>query len=134
MGVDVAGGNVFQLIYQLLSELSNWNWLTVAIGVGGILFMIYPKRLFTAMPCALILLVVGMVCSGIWGAQGYGVDVISSIPQGLPPLTLPAFSTDELAGLLPVAVTVALMGYVGTMSICKSGRIPSCSPLTEDAW
>ena len=34
VGVDVAGGNVFQLIYQLLSELSNWNWLTVAIGVG----------------------------------------------------------------------------------------------------
>jgi SulP family sulfate permease len=125
VGVDVAGGNVFQLIYQLLSELSNWNWLTVAIGVGGILFMIYPKRLFTAMPCALILLVVGMVCSGIWGAQGYGVDVISSIPQGLPPLTLPAFSTDELAGLLPVAVTVALMGYVGTMSICKSQESPT---------
>ncbi|MGK0499683.1 MAG: SulP family sulfate permease [Oceanicoccus sp.] len=125
VGVDVVGGNVFELLYQLLVKIRQWNWLTVAVGLFGLWFMIYPKRMFPSMPVALILLVVGMIVSGIWGLQTYGVDVISSIPQGLPSLTVPNLSMDEILTLLPVAITVALMGYVGTMSICKSQEAPT---------
>jgi SulP family sulfate permease len=125
LGVDVAGGNIFALVYQLIQQIAQWNWITVAMGVAGLLFMIYPKKLFPGIPYALILLVVGMICSGIWDAQSYGVDVISSIPQGLPAMTMPHITLGELAGLVPVAMTVALMGYVGTMSICKSQEKPT---------
>lgn len=125
VGVHVAGGNVFQIILQLLQKFADWNWLTVGIGLLGLWFMIYPKRFFKSLPCALLLMIIGMLCSGIWGAQNYGVDVISSVPQGLPSLTVPRLSMSELAGLLPVALTVALMGYVGTMSICKSQEKPT---------
>lgn len=120
LGVDVAGGNIFQLVFQLLQQFDQWNWLTIGIGVLGLLFMIYPKKLMPGLPCALILLVLGMVCSGIWDARSYAVDVISEIPQGLPAMAVPQLSWAELADLIPVAMTVALMGYVGTMSICKS--------------
>ena len=89
LGVDVDGGNIFVLVYQLIGEFSEWNWVTIGIGIAGLLFMIYPKKLLPGLPVALILLVVGMICSGIWDAQSYGVDVISSIPQGLPALVVP---------------------------------------------
>lgn len=125
LGVDVAGGNVFQLIYQLFQQLGNWNWVTIGIGLAGLWFMIYPRRFLPALPVALVLMVLGMLLSGLGDAQGYGVDVISSVPQGLPSLTVPTLSIDEFAGLLPVAMTVALMGYVGTMSICKSQEKPT---------
>lgn len=120
LGVEVEGGNIFSLCYQLLMAMSQWNWVTVAIGIAGVLFMIYPKKLFPKLPCAIILLAVGMVCGGLFELQSYGVNVINSVPQGLPALSVPQLSLAQVAELMPLALTVALMGYVGTMSICKS--------------
>ncbi len=125
LGIDVVGGNIFELLYQLVLEMNNWNWVTIGIGLAGLLFMIYPKKLWPGLPYSLILLVVGMICSGLWNIQGYGVDVVSSIPQGLPALSIPQTSLADLKDLVPVAMTVALMGYVGTMSICKSQENPT---------
>jgi len=125
VGVQVEPGNIFTLIFQLIQKIAQWNWVTVSIGVIGLLFMIYPKRIFSSPPYALILLIAGMFCAGTWNLSHYGVEVIASIPQGLPSLTVPSLSLDELLSLIPVAITVALMGYVGTMSICKSQEKPN---------
>ena len=125
LGVEVTGGNVFTLMYQLLGQFGHWNWVTVGIGLIGLLFIIYSKKFLPGLPSALILLIAGMLCSGIWDAQSFGVDVIASIPQGLPKLAVPDISAGELGDLLPVAMTVALMGYVGTISICKSQERPT---------
>jgi len=125
VGVQVESGNIFSLIFQLIQEIAQWNWVTVSIGVIGLLFMIYPKKIFSSPPYALILLIAGMFCAGTWNLSQYGVEVIASIPQGLPSLTVPSLSLDEFLSLIPVAITVALMGYVGTMSICKSQEKPS---------
>ena len=125
LGVDVAGGNPFVLIYQLLQAINHWHWLTVGIGVAGLAFMIYPRRILPALPYALLLMILGMLASGLFDAHHLGVDVISSVPQGLPAFFLPTLSLDEVGDLLPVALTVALMGYVGSMSICKSQEKPT---------
>ena len=125
LGVDAVGGNIFVLLYQLLLKVPDWSWLTLGIGVLGMLIMTVPKKRFPTLPFPLFLLVFGMLASGIWELQGMGVDVVSSIPQGLPSFNLPNLSIADLQDLLPVAITVALMGYVGTMSICKSLENPT---------
>ena len=87
--------------------------------------MIYPKRFFPNMPSGLILLVIGMFFSGLWNIQSYGVDVIASIPQGLSVPRVPTISMSQMTALIPTALTVALMGYVGSMSICKAQEKPT---------
>ena len=125
LGVKVEGGNIFTLTYQLFLQLSNWSWLTLGIGFLGMLVMTIPKQQFPSLPLPLFLLVFGMVVSGMWELQTLGVDVVSSIPQGLPSFSLPNISGADIEALIPVAMTVALMGYVGTMSICKSLENPT---------
>lgn len=125
LGVEVEGGNIFQLVWQLLQAMEDWNWVTLGIGVFGLLYMVYGKKLAKSLPHALILLVAGMICSGIWNAREYGVDVVDSIPQGLPPLAMPGLGMEDIIALIPLSLTVALMGYVGTMSICKSQEKPT---------
>jgi SulP family sulfate permease len=125
LGVDTVGGNIFVLLYQLLLQVPDWSWLTLGIGVLGMLIMTVPKKRFPTLPFPLFLLVFGMLASGIWELQGMGVDVVSSIPQGLPSFNLPNLTIADLQDLVPVAITVALMGYVGTMSICKSLENPT---------
>ena len=125
IGVDVEGGNVFQLAYQLCAAFDDWHWATLAIGFLSFLVMTVPKRYYPSVPFPLILLVLGMAASGIWGLQDIGVDVIASIPQGLPSFNLPSVSLGDLESLISIALTIALMGYVGTMSICKSLENPT---------
>ncbi|MFT4825491.1 MAG: SulP family sulfate permease [Cryomorphaceae bacterium] len=125
LGVSVDGGNVFNQGFDFIRLFGHWHWLTVCIGLIGLAFMVYPKRFFPRMPSGLILLVIGMLCSGVWNAQAYGVDVIASIPQGLPESRVPAITMDQLVALIPTALTVALMGYVGSMSICKAQEKPT---------
>jgi SulP family sulfate permease len=125
VGIDIEGGNIFDLLYQLFLQAPNWSWVTLGIGALGMFIMIVPKRRFPSIPFPLLLLVFGMVASGIWDIQTIGVDVVSSIPQGLPSFNLPTMSMSDIEALLPLAITVALMGYVGTMSICKSLENPT---------
>ncbi len=125
VGLKVEGGNVFQLLYQLFANIEQWDLLTIQIAAVALLFMIYPKRWFPKIPFALILLAVGMLVSGLFGFGAAGVEVVSSVPQGLPRPNLPPLSFEDVKALVPVALTVALMGYVGTMSICKSLEKPT---------
>ena len=125
VGVNVEGGNIFQLLYQLCSALTDWHWATLAIGLLSFLVMTVPKRYYPSVPFPLIILLLGMAASGMWDIQGMGVGVISSIPQGLPSFSLPSLSLSDMESLISVAITVALMGYVGTMSICKSLENPT---------
>lgn len=123
-GVHVESANVLDLCYQLLLNIGNWHGLTVGISVASLLFILLCKRRAPKVPSALILLIGTMLLSGLFHAGQAGVEVINSVPQGFPSLQFPEFSLAKLGELLPVAFTVALMGFVGTMSICKSQESP----------
>lgn len=123
-GVHVDSANVLDLAYQLLINVGNWHGVTVGIAIASLLFIFLCKRHTPKLPNALILLVGTMLLSGLFHAGQAGVDVINSVPAGFPALQIPDIDFARLGDLLPVAFTVALMGFVGTMSICKSQESP----------
>ena len=123
-GVHVDSANVLDLSYQLLLNISNWHGITVGISLVSLLFIYICKRRMPKVPNALILLVGTMMLSGLFHAGQAGVEVINSVPSGFPAFQFPNLDFDKFGELLPVAFTVALMGFVGTMSICKSQESP----------
>jgi len=125
LGISATGGNTFMLVLEYVQQAANWHWMTLGIGLVGVVMLLLSRKYTPAMPCGLVLLLVGMACSGLWDAQGYGVDVIASVPQGMPLPRIPDTTLDQLVALMPTALTVALMGYVGSMSICKAQEKPT---------
>ena len=123
-GTRVESDNVFAHLHHLLVSYQQWNGVTVAIAAVSLLSLFLGRRLAPRMPAALLVLIAGMFFSGFFHLAQYGVDVIDTIPHGLPPFAVPAISLGTLGELLPVAFTVAFMGYVGTISICKSQESP----------
>ena len=123
-GVHPDSANVLDLCYQLLVRIGDWHGLTVAIAAASLMFIYSCKRWLPKLPNALLLLVGTMFFSGLFHAGQAGVEVINSVPRGLPAMHLPDIDFASLGQLLPVAFTVALMGFVGTMSICKSQETP----------
>lgn len=96
VGSTVDHVNVFSLVYQLLSPDNHWNSCTVAVSAISMFFILVSTRLIPKLPTALIVLVMGMLLSGLFQIEQYGVVVISYIPQGIPQLNFPSVNGRQL--------------------------------------
>lgn len=119
-GIKVEKENVFDLVYQLFINVSEWNIISVVIGVASIAFIALIKKRFPKLPYVLILVSIGMVFAHFIDLSAYHLSLVKEIPKGLPSIVFPTFSIKELTMLLPTALTVGLMGYVGAISISKA--------------
>jgi SulP family sulfate permease len=125
LGVEKNNVGFFVMLQGFYQQASEWHWPTLALGCFGAWFLIYPKRWLAFLPWGLLLIILGMWFAGLANFKDMGIAVIDSVPEGLPSLIMPALSLDKIADLLPTALTVALMGYVGSMAICKAQESPT---------
>ena len=49
-----------------------------------------------------------------------GIKIVGNIPQGLPDLRIPSFNKDQFTELIPVAITLAMVGFTEAISIAKA--------------
>ena len=93
---------------------------TVAIAVGCILVLWASKRWAPTAPAPLSLVVVCTVLAYAFGLDARGVSVLGTVPSGLPHLSVPTLHWEEVGRLLPLAATMALVGFAQTISVGKS--------------
>ena len=95
--------------------LKNINWLELILALSTIVIIYGFKRITTAIPSALVALV---VVSGV--AYGFGLDYrpIEQIPSGFPIPNLNIFTEFELSSVTPyifTALTLALLGAIDSL-------------------
>src|SRR5262249_48566358 len=59
----------------------------------------------------------GIAVAALTGLDGRGVKLLGEVPQGLPPIGLPAVHWDDLNDLLPLAIACFMLGAVETAAI-----------------
>jgi len=111
-GYDPTGANKVAKVVDWLSNISNWNGQTAAVGFGTILLMIIFKRIpQTEKSAAIITLFLGTVIVNLLSLSSVAlVSSIATIPKGLPAFTMPDFSL--IPDLALGAVSVALVALV----------------------
>ncbi|MEM8860489.1 MAG: sulfate permease, partial [Chloroflexota bacterium] len=138
LGVSIPRFDYFyeQVIY-LLQHLAEINWPTLALGVLGIAILVFFKRwlsgwlMQSALPKTwatalgkfgpLVIVVLGILLVRILGLDtAAGVKVVGQVPAGLPPLSMPSLNLDSLMALLPIALTISMVGYMESVSVAKS--------------
>ncbi len=95
--------------------LNNVNWLELILALSTIIIIYGFKRITTAIPSALVALV---VVSGV--AYGFGLDYrpIEQIPSGFPLPNLGIFTEFQLSSVTPyvfTALTLALLGAIDSL-------------------
>ncbi len=89
---------------------------TAALGVVTLVVLFGVRRMTDRVPPAVVALIGGTFAA--W-ALGLPVATIGSrfggIPTGLPPLHVPTFRPELLPGLVPEAVTIALLGAIESL-------------------
>ena len=68
----------------------------------------------------LFLVVLGILAVVIFSLNTLGIHIVGDIPKGLPGFQAPEFQWDKMGQLMPIAITVALFGFMESVSIAKT--------------
>jgi MFS superfamily sulfate permease-like transporter len=120
LGVEGGDGDVFAQAGHLLSRLGDIDPWTAAIGLASLAVLLGLKRVAPAVPAALLVVVAGIVVVALFDLTARGVDVIGEIDGAVPLPALPLVGVEELVGLLPGALAVAIIGYAESATVAES--------------
>jgi sulfate permease, SulP family len=111
---------LYQTVVDVIERASQGNPATLAIGFGCIFVLWSLKRWAPAAPGPLVLVVVCTALAYVLGLDARGVQVLGEAPAGLPDLRLPTVHWADVRQVLPLALTMALVGFAQTISVGKS--------------
>ena len=110
-GISGASGNFFQRISYLILHIDQTNLATLVVGVGGLLFLIIATKKFPKLPNTLILVLGSIILLTVTNLTNLGINVVGTIPQGLPSLVFPETSLIDFNTLIILAVAVFILSY-----------------------
>jgi sulfate permease, SulP family len=121
IGVPLPGSNRFdQLVVNALIGLPQTNMVDFALGLVGILALLAFKRWKRNFPAILLVVIAGVAAVYFLDLGRYGVQQVGPIAKGLPGLVPPQLDLDLMGQLLPMAIALALVGYLEAVSIGKA--------------
>ena len=121
LGIEVERSQYIGILtIEIIQKMEMINPMAVGIGVIGFLMLFLLKRWNPLFPRALVLLVFGGLA--VWGfeLQQFGIDVIGTIPSGLPSFQFPDFTIDQVRRLIPTVATLVLVQLMTIISLGKT--------------
>jgi len=121
LGVDFIQSDLIQVVaVDIFQRIVEMNLQTASIGLVSVLIIIVLKRINKKIPNALIVVVFGIVLLKYFGVHFDQVAIVKDIPSGLPTFDIPTYDLDQIRELMPIALTLVMVGYLETISIGKS--------------
>ncbi|QTE21678.1 SulP family inorganic anion transporter [Polaribacter cellanae] len=121
LGVDfVQSDQVHIILEDIWLQFSAYNSHTTIIGLISVAVIIFFRKINKKIPNALIVVVFGILVMKFFGDSMNNVAIVKDIPSGLPSFSIPTFDLDQIRELLPIALTLVMVGYLETISIGKS--------------
>ncbi|WP_137896320.1 sulfate permease [Ramlibacter sp. 2FC] len=133
LGVKAEGHNLPQLLWALAQQLPRAHGLTLTVGAGCVAFLFWARKSATRLllrlglaplaadmlakagPVGAIALTTGLAWALDWSGQG--LKIVGHVPQGLPPLTWPAWDPALWRQLAVPALLIGVVGFVESVSV-----------------
>ena len=136
LGIDAGGHTLPEIAESLIHGISQTNPITLAIGVAATAFLFWvrkglkrallklgtPARLADIAQKAGPVAAVAATTLAAWamGLNDRGVSIVGSVPQCLPPFTMPSFAPDLIATLFVPALLISIIGFVESISVAET--------------
>ncbi len=118
-GVGLAADDSIGRVTELAGRLSEIQPVTLVLGVAVIAFLLILRRVSPLAPGTLLAVVGAIAVVAVFGLEARGVEVVGSVPTGLPGLSLPALQIGDLTALAGSAAAIAFVGYT---DVALTGR------------
>jgi len=120
-GVDFIRSNQIQyVVLDIWKSIKELDLPTTIIGVSAALIIIVLRKVNKKIPNALLVVLLGIIAVKYFGSTFESVAIIKEVPSGLPSFGVPEIDIDQLKELMPIALTLVLVGFLETISIGKS--------------
>ncbi len=136
LGISGSGDTLIELVHSLAGNLAQINISTLILGASatGFLFWVRrglkpllrriglgPRMADVAAKAGPVAAVVATTLA-VWGLDlgAEGVAIVGTVPQALPPLTMPDLSPDLIGQLLLPALLISVIGFVESISVAQT--------------
>ena len=104
-GIAVNAHKTIGQLQQVIDGLLQVNFPTLGISALVVGCILGFRHFLPRLPVPLFMVMAGIGASYAYDFSGYGIAVIGPVPGGLPSLSFPAVSWDDLLKLLPIALS-----------------------------
>ena len=133
LGIKASGDTLLEILGSLAGTLQDTNFFTLTIGVAAVSFLFWVRKglkpllvgtglrprladlLSRTGPIAA--LAATAFAAWLFDLGSKGVNLVGTVPQGLPPLSLPSFSLELWRDLALPALLISVVGFVESVSV-----------------
>jgi high affinity sulfate transporter 1 len=121
LGVPTPQGQVVERLGALGSSLTHGDGdpATMVVSAVALVLLFGGQRVLPRFPWALLVLVLGLVASSALDLAARGVEVVGTVPRGLPTPGIPSVASEDLWRLLAAGAALALVGLAEGLSAAR---------------
>ena len=136
LGISAGGDTWPAMLSSLAASIANTNLATLAVGLPAIAFLFWVRRgakpalerlgLRTrtadmAAKAGPVLAVAASILAVLgFGLADKGVNLVGTVPQGLPPFAVPSLDPGLIAQLWVPALLISVIGFVESVSVAQT--------------
>ncbi|GAB3800302.1 SulP family inorganic anion transporter [Virgibacillus kimchii] len=120
IGVNLESNHAIMQLWEAVANISEINPVTLGVGAGSIALLILFKKYVRKIPGPIIVVAVSILLVSQLNLERFGLSIVGEVPQGLPALSIPAFTMDAVIALLPIALTISFVGFMESIAMGKA--------------
>lgn len=128
-GVPGGGTNFLMRLLTVCRQLGEFSPATTAVGVAALLLLLFGERTLPGRPVALMVVALSIVAVALTPLRQAGLQLVGSVPSGLPAIALPALRPRDVDGIIPLALGCLLLAYIEGVSAARTFAVKHGYPL-----
>jgi len=123
LGIEIPRSHhIHEILSNAFENFNNINWMAFMIGIVGIIIIIGIKKWKKSFPGQLFAVIFGILIVTMFdlGNGENAVKIIKDIPSTLPRFQLISFDIAIFKGLLPMALTIAMVSFMESIAVAKA--------------
>lgn len=119
-GVPKTDGDFFEQAWGLITHLGDTQGWTLLVGGLSLAVVMILRTVAPRIPGSLVVVLGGIAAVPLFDLEAKGVDIVGSIPSGLPRLGLPDLGWSDYGSLATSAAGVVLIAFAEGLGAAKT--------------
>lgn len=120
LGVSIPRTEQFHAtLTEVIKAADGTHTITFAVGAASLALLLVMKRWMKQVPSALVVVVLTIVATELFGLADRGVKTVGEIPSSLPAFGLPELDAGTMGSLLVTAFVITLVGFMESVAVGK---------------